>query len=56
MVGDGLWICELKCLILIVLDQGMKANESQNVEYKRSWQGEYLKWVYGFANAQGGAI
>ena len=34
----------------------MKANESQNVEYKRSWQGEYLKWVCGFANANGGMV
>lgn len=30
--------------------------ESQNVEYKESWKDEYLKWVCGFANAQGGVI
>ena len=30
--------------------------ESQNIEYKESWRDEYLKWVCGFANAQGGAI
>ena len=30
--------------------------ESQNVEYKASWRDEYLKWVCGFANAQGGCI
>lgn len=30
--------------------------ESQNVEYKESWRDEYLKWVCGFANAQGGCI
>lgn len=30
--------------------------ESQNVEYKESWRTEYLKWVCGFANAQGGTI
>lgn len=30
--------------------------ESHNVEYKESWRDEYLKWVCGFANAQGGAI
>ena len=34
----------------------MKKDESQNVEYKRSWQDEYLKWVCGFANAKGGTI
>ena len=27
--------------------------ESQNVEYKESWRDEYLKWICGFANAQG---
>jgi ATP-dependent DNA helicase RecG len=30
--------------------------EHQNVEYKISWRDEYLKWVCGFANAQGGKI
>ena len=30
--------------------------ETQNVEYKESWRDEYLKWVCGFANAQGGRI
>src|SRR5258708_5122590 len=31
-------------------------SENQNVEYKESWRDEYLKWVAGFANAQGGKI
>ncbi len=30
--------------------------ESQNVEYKESWQDEYLKWICGFANAKGGTL
>lgn len=30
--------------------------ESQSIEYKESWRDEYLKWVCGFANAQGGTI
>jgi ATP-dependent DNA helicase RecG len=30
--------------------------EHQNIEYKQSWHDEYLKWVCGFANAQGGVI
>jgi ATP-dependent DNA helicase RecG len=30
--------------------------ESQNVEYKSSWRDEYLKWICGFANANGGSI
>ena len=34
----------------------MKLIENQNIEYKESWRDEYLKWVCGFANAQGGTI
>lgn len=30
--------------------------EQQNIEYKSSWHDDYLKWVCGFANAQGGVI
>ncbi|WP_339694479.1 RNA-binding domain-containing protein [uncultured Roseivirga sp.] len=30
--------------------------ESQNIEYKESWRDEFLKWICGFANAEGGKI
>lgn len=30
--------------------------ENQNVEFKVSWRDEYLKWICGFANAQGGTL
>jgi len=30
--------------------------EKQNIEYKKIWKDEYLKWVCGFANAVGGKI
>ena len=30
--------------------------ESQNVEYKSTWRDEYLKWICGFANANGGKL
>lgn len=30
--------------------------EKQNVELKSSWRDEYLKWICGFANAQGGKL
>lgn len=30
--------------------------ETQSIEYKESWRDEYLKWVAGFANAQGGTL
>lgn len=31
-------------------------SETQNIEYKQSWRDEYLKWICGFANANGGTI
>ena len=31
-------------------------DESQNIEYKKIWKDEYLKWICGFANANGGCI
>ena len=30
--------------------------EQQNIEYKSTWRDEYLKWICGFANAQGGTL
>ncbi|HHL35581.1 MAG TPA: HTH domain-containing protein [Desulfobulbaceae bacterium] len=30
--------------------------ESQNIEWKQIWRDDYLKWICGFANAQGGRI
>lgn len=31
-------------------------SETQNIEYKSSWRDEFLKWICGFANAQGGTL
>ena len=31
-------------------------SEDQNIEWKTSWRDEYLKWICGFANAQGGML
>ncbi|MGB0934284.1 MAG: ATP-binding protein, partial [Lishizhenia sp.] len=31
-------------------------SERQNIEWKQSWHDDYLKWICGFANAQGGTI
>lgn len=31
-------------------------SESQSTEYKSIWRDEYLKWICGFANANGGTI
>jgi len=30
--------------------------ETQNIEYKSVWKDEYLRWICGFANAQGGTL
>lgn len=30
--------------------------EAQNIEYKREWSDEYIKWICGFANSQGGTV
>jgi len=30
--------------------------ESQNIEYKSNWQDDYLKWICGFVNANGGKL
>ena len=33
---------------------GMK--EAQHIEWKESWRDEYLRWICGFANAEGGVL
>ena len=30
--------------------------ENQNIEWKSKWKDDYLEWICGFANAQGGKI
>ncbi|HSI59765.1 MAG TPA: ATP-binding protein [Ideonella sp.] len=30
--------------------------EHQHVEWKQSWRDEYLRWICGFANAEGGVL
>ena len=30
--------------------------EDQTIEWKESWRDEYLKWICGFANAEGGRL
>ena len=34
----------------------MMRKDDQNTEYKQSWREEYLKWICGFANAEGGRM
>ena len=31
-------------------------SESQHMEWKESWRDDYLKWICGFANADGGVL
>ena len=33
-----------------------KISESHLIEVKQAWRDEYLKWIYDFANAQGGVL
>ncbi|MBV1877034.1 MAG: ATP-binding protein [Pseudomonadales bacterium] len=30
--------------------------ETQTTEWKQSWRDSYIKWLCGFANAQGGTL
>ena len=30
--------------------------ENQNIEWKKHWRDEYIKWICGFANAHGGKL
>ena len=30
--------------------------EQQNLEWKESWRDDYLRWICGFANAEGGVL
>ena len=30
--------------------------EDQNIEWKNNWKDDYLKWICGFANANGGKL
>ena len=34
----------------------MLHQESQHTEWKETWRDDYLRWVCGFANAQGGRL
>jgi ATP-dependent DNA helicase RecG len=34
----------------------MSPKEAQTVEWKESWRDEYIRWICGFANAQGGRL
>lgn len=41
---------------IVIQKRGDRVSENQNIEWKESWRDEYLKWICGFANAQGGKI
>lgn len=40
----------------VIYKLSVVASESQNIEFKVTWRDEYLKWICGFANANGGTI
>ena len=39
-----------------IKNSGDPVKECQNIEWKETWSDEYLKWICGFANAQGGKL
>ena len=43
-------------LPIAVAENIRKMNETQLIEWKASWRDEYLQWLCGFANAQGGVL
>ena len=38
------------------IDNKISRFENQNIEWKETWHDEYLKWINGYANAQGGRL
>ena len=43
-------------MLLLSVSLHLTMAENQFTEYKESWRDEYLKWIAGFANAQGGTL
>src|SRR5438105_1508447 len=37
-------------------EDSSRMKENQHIEWKESWRDEYLKWICGFANAEGGVL
>lgn len=52
----GCDIIELATIGIVEKNWRSGMAESQNIEWKRVWKDEYVKWICGFANAQGGKI
>ena len=44
------------CTFALAYAQNLMIEENQNIDYKRIWKDEYLQWICGFANAQGGKL
>lgn len=43
-------------MINLLLPPHLNMSESQNTEWKSTWRDEYIKWICGFANANGGRL
>lgn len=54
----GAWsrLCQMAGIEQDYGKEERKEKEHQSVEWKESWQDEYLKWICGYANAYGGVI
>ena len=42
--------------LCVINSSGDSVKECQNIEWKETWSDEYLKWICGFGNAQGGKL
>jgi len=45
-----------KAKSITLCENQYKMSENQHIEFKQNWNDEYLKWICGFANAQGGVL
>jgi len=43
-------------MVIKLFEKENLMQESQNIEWKDNWKDDYLKWICGFANANGGKI
>jgi hypothetical protein len=53
-IKNSLYFCDEIRGGVFIYDVDMM--ENQQLEWKEAWRDEYLKWICGFANAQGGVL
>ena len=43
-------------MLSVIFKVKYSMSENQHIEWKQVWRDDYLKWVCGFANADGGIL